>query len=104
VRGTRVEPGQALDDRDARGEQGRVHRALAARGVVHVERVDADQRRARRDEVLRGRRREEGVPLRVGGRAEVARPAAAQQHGAARQLPVSVAISMRPLWNSVPAA
>ena len=73
-----------LDDRDARPEQGGVHRALAGAGVVDVHRVDADDRRAGGDEPLDGvhpdvrvrrRRRSRRSPSGGPSRCGTARPA-----------------------------
>jgi len=44
----RVEAGQVLDDRDLRREERAVRGPLATGRVVDVERVDADERGARR--------------------------------------------------------
>ena len=71
----RVEPGQVLDDRDARREQPAVRGALARARVVDVERVDADERGSCGDEQVDRVVREVRVPAgAVGVRAPVPAP------------------------------
>ena len=96
VRRQRSQVREVLDDRDARGEERRVHRPRAVLGVVDVQRVDADEATPRAAPARApAPRRGTGCPSAVARRAEVARPAGAEQHRAAAQRRAAAAPRVR---------
>ena len=81
-----VKPTQVLHDRDARGQQRRVHRARGAAGVIDVDRVDADQSGLLLDQPVGGGGGQEGIPGAVALGAPVTVPAGMDQRGSAANL------------------
>ena len=75
-----------LHDRDSGRKQQRVRGTHAVARVVDVERVDADERRSRAGEVLRGRPRQVRMSLGVAGRAPVRVPSRPHQDRAAGEV------------------
>ena len=76
-----------LHDRNAGAEQQRVGGPRTVRRVVDVERVDADQRGARRDQLLRRRAGQERMAGAVPLGAPVDVPSRVHEHGLAPHLP-----------------
>ena len=81
-----VQVRQVLDDGDVVAQQDGVHRAASVRGVVDVERVDADEGGAGVAEQEGGAFGQKRMVLEVGGRSPMLRPAGVHQHRLARHV------------------